>query len=563
MAHLSIGNKIRTGYAIALSITVLGSIAGTIIGNAYAQNAEARAKAGHETGVLLKDLQVSMLQVETHQHQLATVLRQPKEFQANQNELRESADRIQTLIAKSKTSDEITLDQAAKTLFQQYAASTATYLQQLEQSIQIDPNTLTPDQIAQTQQRLSEFATNETAKQFHDFSDKLSEVGDAAFEREERAELVVAQAKTIGLMLTTLLSLLSLGVAAVLAMYTSRAIARPIEAVTETAQRVTKEANFDLQAPVTTTDEVGTLATSLNELIQQVKTLMAEQQANANRKLIQTEKMSSLGRMLAGVAHEINNPVNFIFGNLEHTRQYMNDLLDLLDTYEVAITNPPDHVKAKAEEIEVEFLKEDLQKILQSMEMGADRVRQIVLHLKNFSRLDEAQPHLVNLHNCIDSTLLILNNRLKKGVVVERNYGDIPEIDGFSGALYQVFMNILSNALDALEETKVLPPKVTIASDRLNLDQVQIQITDNGTGIAPENLTRIFENFFTTKPIGVGTGLGLSISYQIVVEQHRGQLTCTSELGVGTTFTMTLPMRQRSNFSIAAANPEPQMATVS
>jgi signal transduction histidine kinase len=264
--------------------------------------------------------------------------------------------------------------------------------------------------------------------------------------------------------------------------------------------------------------------------------------------LVQSEKMSSLGRMVAGVAHEINNPVNFIYGNLEPAIQHVEDLLELLRIYHQEIPNPPLEVEEYATEIDVEFVEEDLPKVLQSMKFGADRVRQIVLSLKNFSRLDEAEAHTVNLHECIDSTLLILNNRIKKGITVECNYGDIPTIEGFAGSLYQVFMNIINNALDALD-AKQNPqdsPKIAIATERQDNNWVVVRIADNGSGIAPEDQAKIFETFFTTKPRGVGTGMGLSISYQIVVEKHGGQLTCKSEVGSGTEFIISLPIRLQS-----------------
>jgi two-component system, NtrC family, sensor kinase len=349
--------------------------------------------------------------------------------------------------------------------------------------------------------------------------------------------------------------LISIAIAAVLAAYTSHLIARPIKTVTQVAQRATNESNFELQADVVTEDEVGTLAISLNQLIQRVRELLEEQKVEASRQLIQAEKMSSLGRMIAGVAHEINNPVNFIYGNLTYANDYTEELLALLDTYEVAIPNPPASVQTQAEEIDLEFLKEDLPKLLQSMQVGADRVRQIVLSLKDFARLDEALAQPVDLHACIDSTLLILNNRIKKGITIHRDYATLPNIDGYMGALYQVFMNIISNALDALEESAdentqanadnpSTHPEITIRTERLEQNRVAIQIVDNGPGIAKENQPKIFETFFTTKPRGVGTGLGLAISRQIVEEKHQGELIFESEVGKGTTFTIVLPMQQ-------------------
>ena len=266
--------------------------------------------------------------------------------------------------------------------------------------------------------------------------------------------------------------------------------------------------------------------------------------------LLQSEKMSSLGRILAGVAHEINNPVNFIYGNITHAIEYVDDLLELLKLYQIEVTDPPLTVYNKAEEIDLEFLQEDLPKVLQSMTVGADRVRQIILSLKDFSRLDEVVSQSVNLHACLDSTLLILQNRLKKGITIVRNYGDIPEIEGYTGFLYQVFMNLLTNAMDALEENlgTVNPDikqskQIVIATERLDKNWVIVRISDNGSGIPTEIQTKIFETFFTTKPRGVGTGLGLAISRQIVEEKHGGRITCASKIGEGTEFAIALPIK--------------------
>ncbi|WYM02674.1 MAG: sensor histidine kinase [Gloeotrichia echinulata DVL01] len=353
--------------------------------------------------------------------------------------------------------------------------------------------------------------------------------------------------------------LLSVAIAILLATYTSRIIARPLKAVTNIARKVTQESNFHLQAPVTTRDEVGILAISLNQLIQRVNTLLEEQKAESSQQLIQSEKMSSLGRMLAGVAHEINNPVNFIYGNIQHTTAYFQDLLALLEAYEAKASD--DVIQAQSEQIDLEFLRQDLPNLLQSMQVGATRAREIVLSLKNFSRLDETALHPVDIHACIDSSLLILNNRIKQGIKVICNYGILPNIDGYAGSLYQVFMNILCNAMDALDEqTKIHKSKeIVITTQRLEETWVLVKITDNGSGISKENLAKIFDSFFTTKPVGIGTGLGLSISYQIVVEKHGGRLTCESEVGQGTTFAIALPIKQPSISKISA--PIPVLAT--
>ncbi|OYD94741.1 histidine kinase [Nostoc sp. 'Peltigera membranacea cyanobiont' 210A] len=271
--------------------------------------------------------------------------------------------------------------------------------------------------------------------------------------------------------------------------------------------------------------------------------------------LVHAEKMSSLGQLVAGIAHEINNPVNFIYGNLKYTKDYTQCLLKLVHLYQQFYANPVSEIQEYIKEIELDFLLDDLPKILNSMEVGAERISEIVLSLRNFSRLDEAEKKSVDIHQGLDSTLLILQSRFKKGVdhpgiKVVKNYGNLPLVDCYPGQLNQVFMNIISNAIDALDnydskraiaEIHANSNTITITTEVIETKCV-IRIADNGSGMTKAVKERLFDPFFTTKPVGKGTGLGLSISYQIVVEKHGGTLRCISEPGQGTEFWIEIPL---------------------
>jgi signal transduction histidine kinase len=272
--------------------------------------------------------------------------------------------------------------------------------------------------------------------------------------------------------------------------------------------------------------------------------------------LIQTEKMSSLGQMVAGVAHEINNPVSFIYGNLNPASEYVRDLLKLIELYQQHYPEPADEILEEIETIELEFLTEDLQKLLDSMKVGAERIRDIVLSLRNFSRLDEAQMKSVDIHEGIDSTVMLLQPRLRKeggrlGIEVIKKYSKLPLITCYASQLNQVFMNILTNAIDALLVARDCPensqkqPTITISTEVTDRNSAIIRIADSGPGMSTEVLHKIFDPFFTTKPVGSGTGLGLSISHSIVVSSHGGNLTCVSAPGEGSEFIIEIPIAPR------------------
>jgi signal transduction histidine kinase len=398
--------------------------------------------------------------------------------------------------------------------------------------------------------------------------------------------------------ITVFLCIAALLIAILLGLWTTRWITRPIHQLNR-ASRAIASGELQQTIEVNSVRELSSLAHAFNQMAQQLRqSFSALEETNAQletrvdertadlkaallhlqqtqAQLVQTEKMSSLGQLVAGVAHELNNPVNFIHGNLTHIAQYTQDLLRLIQLYQHYFPDPPPAIRAESNAIDLCFIQDDLAKVLQSIQSGTARIREIVLSLRNFSRLDEAEFKRVDIHEGIDSTLLILQSRLKAKagrpeIQVHKHYGSLPLVECYPGQLNQVLMNLLTNAIDALEETLPLLqataapshalsnneilggsspscslPTITIRTELLASDWISIGIADNGPGISPQVQARLFDPFFTTKSVGKGTGLGLSISYQIITETHRGRLSCHSMVGQGAEFVIEIPVWQR------------------
>ncbi|WP_414549346.1 sensor histidine kinase [Anabaena sp. CCY 0017] len=596
----NIAQKISYGYTVAIGIFFIGTTSGLLFVHNNEKSAYKQLNLSYQQQSLLKDLENSVTRIRLHTQRLAPVLKNPVWFEVEKNQFHYQLIAVNKNLDKTKkfinthSHDLVINELEVHSLITRYRLTTKLYseiVQSFWQEVETDNfarqnvNAYSTDLniLLQKEQQLG------INLRFDQLSDDLIFVIGNANIQKQKAHTRFENAQKLRIQVIVGSMLLSAGIAAALAIYTSRLIAHPLEVVTNVARRITQESNFQLRANIHSHDEVGTLAISLNQLVewvgsytqelelarhnleqrveertqelelarqdleqrvekrtQELQKILQDLKATQGQ-LIQTEKMSSLGEMVAGIAHEINNPVNFIYANIQCANEYIEDLLILINLYQQEYPEPNWIIAEKIAEIDLIFLTKDISSLLSSMKMGAERIRQIVLSLRNFSRLDEAAMKEVDIHEGIDNTLLILNHKINQEIVLIKNYGQLPLIRCYPAQLNQAFMNILSNAIDVLIEQKNNQKKqIHIDTVQLNTDFIQVIIRDNGSGIPPEIQDKLFNPFFTTKPVGKGTGLGLSICYQII-DKHKGKIEVFSELGQGTEFMILLPIKAQLN----------------
>ncbi|MDB9372111.1 sensor histidine kinase [Nodularia sphaerocarpa] len=596
----NIAQKISYGYSVVIGISFLGTISGLLLASNNEVYAYKQLNLSYQHQSLLKNLENSVTRIRLHPQRLATVLENSIWFEFEKNQFNNQLIQVNEQLADieifvHKYADDLLISKTQfDSLLESYRVTTQVYSHSVKSFWeQVEQNNFSEEKAKSHHtdliNLLQEREQVNINVKFDQLSDELIRAIGYADIQQQKADTRFEEAQKLRVKVIFASMLLSGAIAAALAIYTSRLIARPLELVTKVARRITQESNFQLRININSHDEVGTLATSLNQLVEWVADYTQEieiarhnleqrveertQELELARhnleqrveertqelqkilqdlketqaQLIQTEKMSSLGEMVAGIAHEVNNPVNFINGNIQCANDYIQDLLSLIDLYQQEYPEPSEIIAEKTAEIDLDFLTTDLSSLLSSMKMGAQRIREIVLSLRNFSRLDEAPMKEVNIHEGLDNTLLILNHRLNQSIAVIKNYGILPLIECYPAQLNQVFMNILSNAIDVLMEEKTKAEKqITIDTLKLDDHYIKVVIKDNASGIAPEIINKLFNPFFTTKPVGKGTGLGLSISYQII-DKHKGKIEVISELGKGTEFIILLPIKTQLN----------------
>ena len=565
---MTIKRKIIQGYAITLGIAIAGTFCGSLVGNSYQQKVFSEYQRTAEEYRQLSRLQLDIL-YNRPTKQLSPYINNPTAFERESQKLIERVQRIQMLLQSGRGVDSFSTLEGLTELLEQYQIDVDNFYNKSINSFQrIDQKIITLDRekIAEAQNLIVELAKSPEFVAFIEFPDRLYPFHTQLAAKRQTLQIKLQNAERLRTIIIATSFLISISIAAVLISYTSSSITYPLEKVTKFSKKILQNSDFTSQVTVQSNDETKILADSINQLVKKVNDLLQELQnktsdleqalTTVNQQQIHliAQKMSGLRQLVAGIAHEINNPVTFIYGNVEYLEECFYILLEIVNIYDKYYPDTVPELLEYCEDKELDFVREDLPKSLDSIRSGANRVRDIVLSLRSFSRMDESSCKKVNIHDGIDSTLLILEHRLemqrhRPAIEVIKHYDLLPKIECYPGQLNQVFMNLLTNAIDALDECyakhedatdNILQIQIiTLAVDR---QSIQIAIADNADGIPESVLDQIFNPFFTTKSVGEGTGMGLAISYQIIHEMHRGTIACNSTPGEGSEFIITIPV---------------------
>ncbi len=564
LSRWNIAQKFAYSYALALGIAIVGTGVGLILGDYYERQAFAALTLTDKQEHYLDNVKTAVLEMRLHPQKLLPTFGKTIFFDLERARFSLYVNRVEKNLADldrflqnnshhlSITPEEL---REIREDIQGYEKTTENYRSAIAGLWrQLDFANLNPEEIASGRLQLLAFMSSPSylklEMRFNRLAEDIEQTSLATEIQQNRATQNLNNIRKVRLFIIVGSVGLSAAIAAFLALLTSRAIALPLIAVKNIAQQVTQESNFNLRAPVTTTDEISALAISLNQLIEWMSEYTRELQ-QTQAQLIHSEKMSSLGQMVAGIAHEINNPASFIHGNIQYLDDYMQNLLTLIQHYQREYPQPTDAILSQIEEIDLEFLVGDFPKILLSMKEGTYRIKSIVTSLRNFSRLDESEMKAVDLHAGLESTLIVLQHYLGDRIKISKYYQDLPLVECYPAQLNQVFLHLLTNATDALKDPLILSsqkqPQIIIQTEKIDSTQVKITISDNGIGIPSDIQGKLFDPFFTTKPVGQGTGLGLSIVYKIV-EKHQGIIKVNSIKGEGTQVELILPIhRDRDN----------------
>ncbi|MGD1896741.1 MAG: sensor histidine kinase [Phormidesmis sp.] len=577
LSHLKVNQRITLGFSLALGLSFAGTGIGILVGSFYQDRALATESLARERINILSSLQAGVLQTRTHQQQLIPLSESPTDFQEEYSHILKHSATIRTVWGnlnefleekiergrRDETSDITKLVAFIET----YDGVPSTYLEELDSLVtSLSPNALdTAEDISNTQQQLLSFTNSDLAITFDGISDELSDIISDANTQLEIARQNADAAQRLHNWVILLSMVLSAGSAALLAFVISRSISKPLEAMEKTALDITQNDRFSLRAEVSGNDEVGTVATSFNLLLERVENLLQEQRkrteelTETNLKLVSTrnqmvaqEKLASLGSLTAGIAHEIKNPLNFVNNFSELSVELADELNEEFDAQK-------DHIEAETFS-EITEILEVLRGNLRKIDHHGKRADKIVASMLMHSRSGATEWTDVDINASVSDAINLAYHGMRAkqsdfNLEFDTDYAEnLATIQACPQDLNRVFLNIANNACYAiyqrqLVESKDFTPRMKVRT-RDRGEAVEVHIRDNGTGMPPEIQAKIFDQFFTTKPAGEGTGLGLSLSYGIITEQHKGTMQVESEEGIYTDFIIMLPKRsiEKSEF---------------